>query len=103
MCLAIPGKVIEIFDENGLKMGKLDYAGAINTACLEYIPDVQVGQYAIVHAGFAISIIDEEEARRTYEVWDELVEAAAEEGTDIFGMPLPEKEDDSSEDEEGTS
>ncbi len=101
MCLAIPGKVVEIFEENGLKMGKLDYAGTINSACLEYVPDVQVGQYAIVHAGFAISIIDEEEARRTYEVWDELVEAAAEEGTDIFGMPLPEPEDEK--DEEGKS
>ncbi len=99
MCLAIPGKVIEIFEENGLKMGKLDYAGTINSACLEYVPEVQIGQYAIVHAGFAISIIDEEEARRTYEVWDELVEAAAEEGTDIFGMPLPEPEDEK--DEEG--
>ncbi len=101
MCLAIPGKVIEIFEENGLKMGKLDYAGTINSACLEYVPDVQIGQYAIVHAGFAISIIDEEEARRTYEVWDELVEAAAEEGTDIFGMPLPGPEDEK--DEEGGS
>ncbi|MDQ7053197.1 MAG: HypC/HybG/HupF family hydrogenase formation chaperone [candidate division KSB1 bacterium] len=88
MCLAIPGKVIEIYEENGLKMGKLDYAGTVNVACLEYVPEIKIGQYAMVHAGFAISIVDEEEAQRTYAVWDELVQAAAEEGTDIFGMPF---------------
>ncbi len=88
MCLAIPGKVIEIYQQNGLKMGRLDYAGTVNTACLEYVPEVQLGQYALVHAGFAISVLDEEEARKTYAVWDELVQAAAQEGTDIFGMPF---------------
>ncbi len=93
MCLAIPGKVLEIYDENGLKMGRIDYAGTVNTACLEYVPEIKIGEYAIVHAGFAISIVDEEEAQKTYEVWAELVEAAAEEGTDIFGMPLDEGQD----------
>ncbi|MFQ5630412.1 MAG: HypC/HybG/HupF family hydrogenase formation chaperone [bacterium] len=88
MCLAIPGKVIEIYDQNGLKMGRLDYAGTVNKACLEYVPEVQLGQYALVHAGFVISVLDEEEAQKTYAVWQELVDAAAEEGTDIFGMPL---------------
>ncbi len=88
MCLAIPGKLIEIYDEAGMKMGKLDYAGTINTACLEYVPDIRVGQYALVHAGFAIGVVDEEEAQKTYELWAELEKAAAEEGTDIFGMPL---------------
>ncbi len=91
MCLAIPGKVLEIYEENGLKMGRIDYAGTVNTACLAYVPEIELGQYAIVHAGFAISIVDEEEAQKTYEVWEELVQAAAEEGTDIFGMPLEEK------------
>jgi hydrogenase expression/formation protein HypC len=88
MCLAIPGKVLEIYEENGLKMARIDYAGTVNKACLEYVPEIESGQYTIVHAGFAISIIDEDEAQKTYAVWDELVEAAAEEGTDIFGMPL---------------
>ncbi|RMF68373.1 MAG: HypC/HybG/HupF family hydrogenase formation chaperone [Calditrichaeota bacterium] len=88
MCLAIPGKLIEIYEEKGLKMGRLDYAGTVNSACLEYVPEIQVGQYALVHAGFAISILDEEEAKKTYEVWAQLAEAAAQEGTDIFGMPL---------------
>lgn len=75
MCLGVPGKVIEIFDESGLKMGKIDYGGAMNTACLEYVPEIEVGQYTIVHAGFAISIIDEAEAMKSYEAWQELLEA----------------------------
>lgn len=92
MCLAIPGKLIEIYDESGLKMGKLDYSGAVNTACLEYVPEIKVGQYALVHAGFAINVIDEKEAQETYAVWDEMIEAAKAEGTDIFGMPLEDKD-----------
>jgi len=88
MCLAIPGKLIEIYDENGLKMGKLDFSGAVNNACLAYVPEIRIGQYAIVHAGFAINVIDEEEAKKTYAVWDEMIDAAAQEGLDVFGMPL---------------
>ncbi len=90
MCLAIPGRVLEIYEENGLKMGRIDYAGTINKACLEYVSEIKVDQYAIVHAGFAISIINEEEAQKTYEIWNELIQSAAEEGLDIFGRPLDE-------------
>ncbi|UCC78779.1 MAG: HypC/HybG/HupF family hydrogenase formation chaperone [Candidatus Zixiibacteriota bacterium] len=93
MCLAIPGKVVEIFSENGLKMGKIDYSGTVNAACLEYVPEVKAGEYVIVHAGFAISIIDEAEAMKTLELWNDMAEKAAEEGLDIFGMPLNEKRD----------
>lgn len=88
MCLGIPGKVIEIFDENGLKMGKIDYSGTVNKACLEYVPDIQVGQYTIIHAGFGISIIDEEEAMKSYEAWQELVDAAEKAGVDLYGNPI---------------
>ena len=80
MCLAVPGKVIEIFEEAGLKMGKIDYAGTVNKACLEYIPEIQVGQYTVVHAGFALSIIDEDEAVKSYEAWEELITVAAQQG-----------------------
>ncbi len=72
MCLAIPGKVIEIFDEGGLKMGHIDYSGTVSKACLEYVPDISVGQYTLVHAGFALSILDEEEAKKSLEAWQEL-------------------------------
>lgn len=76
MCLAIPGKVVEIYDQNGLKMGKIDYAGALQEACLEYCPEVTIGEYAIVHAGFAISILDEEEAQASLDAWKELEDAS---------------------------
>jgi hydrogenase expression/formation protein HypC len=88
MCLAIPGKIIEINTDSPIKMGKIDYAGTVNDACLEYVPEAEVGQYVIVHAGFALNIVDEEEAKKTLSLWDEIVEKAAEEGLDVFGMPL---------------
>ena len=89
MCLAIPGKVVEIFDEAGLVMGNVDYSGALSKVCLEYVPEIQIGQYTVVHAGFALSIIDEEEAKKSIEVWTEMENAVAEKhGTDIFGKPL---------------
>ena len=85
MCLAIPGKVVEISDEFGLKMGKVDYAGTVNKVCLAYIPDIQIGQYTVVHAGFALSIIDEEEAVKSYEAWEELIGSAQGQGGDQYG------------------
>ncbi len=72
MCLAIPGKVLAIFDENGLTMGRMDFAGIIKSACLEYVPEIQVGQYALVHAGFAIGVVDEQEAAETVALWEKM-------------------------------
>jgi len=72
MCLAVPGKVIDIHDENGLPMGRIDYAGTENTACLSYVPDVTPGQYVIVHAGFALQVLDEKEALETLSTLTEL-------------------------------
>ncbi len=92
MCLGIPGKVVEIYDENGLKMGNIDYAGTLNKACLEYVPEIEVGQYTVVHAGFGISIIDEDEAMKSYEAWEELVEYAAKDGVDLYGNSLEDSE-----------
>ena len=75
MCLAIPGKIIEIYDDHGLKMGRIDYGGTINTACLEYVPEAAPGAYVIVHAGFALNVIDEQEAQRTLELLSEVAAA----------------------------
>ncbi len=91
MCSAIPGKVIELYDKNSMLMGKIDYAGTIKEACLAYVPEVAVGQYVIVHAGFALNIINEEEAKKTFALWDEMTAKAESEGLDIFGMPLKDK------------
>ncbi|MDP6499228.1 MAG: HypC/HybG/HupF family hydrogenase formation chaperone [Candidatus Marinimicrobia bacterium] len=94
MCLAIPGKVVEIFNKNGLLMGRVDYGGTSHETCLEYVPEVNVGQYAIVHAGFALSILDEEEAKKTLDTWSEMVDAVEKEGLDIFGNPIENKPND---------
>jgi hydrogenase expression/formation protein HypC len=68
MCLGIPGKVIEIRDDGALLMGKVDFGGVRKEACLAYTPEVRVGEYVIVHVGFAISRMDEAEALKTLEI-----------------------------------
>jgi hydrogenase expression/formation protein HypC len=68
MCLAVPGKVIEIYQANGARMGKVDFGGVVREACLDFLPEIEVGEYTIVHVGFGISRLDEEEARRTLEL-----------------------------------
>ena len=76
MCLAVPGKIIEIYDSGGLKMGKMDFGGVTREACLEYVPEAQVGQYAIMHAGFALNLLDEEDAQKTLSLLQEMGELA---------------------------
>ncbi|MCS7465712.1 HypC/HybG/HupF family hydrogenase formation chaperone [Stieleria sp. ICT_E10.1] len=70
MCLAVPGKVESIFDENQMRMGKVNFGGVIKEVCLAFLPDIEVGDYAIVHAGFAISQIDEASAEETLRTFD---------------------------------
>jgi hydrogenase expression/formation protein HypC len=77
MCLAIPGKIVEIYEENELRMGKLDFGGAVRKCCLQCTPEALVGDYALVHVGFAISIVDEAEAARTYQLLAEMGELMA--------------------------
>ena len=68
MCLGIPGKVVEIRDDGPMRMATVDYGGARKEACLAYVPEVGLGDYVIVHVGFAISQLDEEEAMKTLEL-----------------------------------
>ena len=72
MCLAIPGKVVEAFDQRGIRMAKVQFGGIVREACLEYVPETKVGDYVLVHVGFAISRVDEEEAARTYQLLEEM-------------------------------
>jgi hydrogenase expression/formation protein HypC len=72
MCLGIPGKVTEIYRSHGMKMGKVDFGGVVKDACLEYLPDIQVGDYTIIHVGFGISQLDEQDAQRTLEMLREM-------------------------------
>lgn len=72
MCLGIPGKITEVHELNSLRMGRVDYGGIVKEACLAYVPEAQVGDYVIVHVGFAISVLDEEEALATLETLQEV-------------------------------
>ena len=65
MCLAVPGRVREVYEAHGTRMGKMDFGGVVKDVCLAYVPDVEVGDYAIVHVGVAISKVDEESALET--------------------------------------
>jgi hydrogenase expression/formation protein HypC len=73
MCLAIPGKLIEIStDANGVRMGKANFGGIVKQVCLEYTPEVENGDYVLVHVGFALSKVDEAEAARTYQALERM-------------------------------
>jgi hydrogenase expression/formation protein HypC len=82
MCLGVPGKILAIrTDVAGMPMGKIDFGGVAKEACLAYVPEAVVGDYVIVHAGFALSRLDEEEAREVFALLGELADAAAAEET----------------------
>ena len=68
MCLGIPAKVIELYETNGMKMAKVDFGGVVKEACMEYLPEVKLGDYTIVHVGFGLSILDEQEAMETMDL-----------------------------------
>jgi hydrogenase expression/formation protein HypC len=74
MCLAIPGKIIDIEEKDGLPMGKVDFGGISKDVCLSYTPEAAIGQYVIVHVGFALSMIDEEEANEVLSLLQEGIE-----------------------------
>jgi len=76
MCLAVPGKVVEIEGGGELRMGKVDFAGVQRQACLAYVPEVKLGDYVLVHVGFAISRIDEQQALETLAALREMGELA---------------------------
>ncbi len=80
MCLAVPGKILEIYDESGLRMGRLDFGGVVREACLSYVPEAKVGDYAIVHVGFAINMLSETEALATLETLRQMADLAEEAG-----------------------
>lgn len=72
MCLAIPGRVDSIYEANGARMGSVDFGGIHKEVCLAYVPGLQVGDYTIVHVGFALSKIDEASAQQTLRVFSEM-------------------------------
>lgn len=75
MCLGIPGQIIEIYESEGIKMGKIDFNGITRETCLAYVPESKVGDYAIVHVGFALNLISEIDAQETLELLRQISEA----------------------------
>ena len=72
MCLAVPGKIVDVWEEQGTRMATVDFDGIRKEICLAYLPDAELGDYAIVHVGFAISKVDEASARETLQMFREL-------------------------------
>jgi hydrogenase expression/formation protein HypC len=72
MCLGIPGKVVETYRENDVLMGKVDFSGICKRVCLEHVPEVRPGEYVLVHVGFALSRLDEQEAGQVFAFLEEM-------------------------------
>ena len=72
MCLGIPGRVTSTYDADGILMGTVDFGGVVKEVCLAYVPEIQVGEYTIVHVGFAITRLDEQSAQESLALFDQL-------------------------------
>lgn len=72
MCLGVPGMIIEIYTQGDLRMGKVDFGGVVREICLAYVPEAQIGDYTLVHVGFALNLIDEDEAQETLALLKEI-------------------------------
>jgi len=78
MCLAVPGKILSVAGEDLLRMARVSFGGTVKEVNLAYVPEAQVGDYVLVHIGFAISKIDEEEAKKVFEYLKEMGELETE-------------------------
>jgi len=72
MCLAVPGQVKQVYEDHGIRMGRVNFGGIVKEVCLAYLPEINVGDYTIVHVGFAISKVDEESANATLQMFHDL-------------------------------
>jgi hydrogenase expression/formation protein HypC len=72
MCLAIPGKILTAENQNGIRIGRVQFGGIIRETCLDFVPEAEVGDYVIVHVGFAISRVDPEEAEKSYQLLESM-------------------------------
>lgn len=95
MCLGIPGKIVATFEENGMRMGRIDFGGIQKEACLAAVPEAQIGDYVIIHVGFAITRLDEESALETLALFEQLgvlEEELSPEQTEAAGQQESEEE-----------
>lgn len=72
MCLGVPGQIKAIYERDGARMGKVDFGGILKEVCLDFVPEVKVGDYTIVHVGFAITQLDEQSARETLALFEKM-------------------------------
>ncbi len=72
MCLGVPGKIVEMYEQGGLLMGKVDFGGVAREVCLAYVPEAKIGDYTVVHVGFALNLLDEAEAQETLALLKEI-------------------------------
>lgn len=82
MCLAVPGKIITSEEQNGVRVGRVQFGGLVREACLDLVPEATLGDYVLVHVGFAISRVDREEAERSYQLLESLGLLESELGAD---------------------
>ncbi|MBS1245625.1 MAG: [NiFe] hydrogenase metallocenter assembly protein HypC [Chloroflexi bacterium] len=78
MCLGIPGKIVEKYEVEGRQMGKVDFGGVMKETCLDFVPEAKVGDYCIIHVGFALNILDEKEALETLDLFRQIEEVGQE-------------------------
>lgn len=85
MCLGVPGKIVDIYEKDGLQMGKIDFGGGVlRETCLAYVPEAVVGDYTIIHVGFALNILSEEDALETLALLSEIADLSEELGPEGF-------------------
>ena len=87
MCLAVPGKIVEIKESDGLQMAKVDFGGIFREACLDYVPEAKVGDYCVIHVGFAISLLSEQEAMETLDLLKQITNFEEELGPELGAAP----------------
>ncbi len=88
MCLGVPGKIVDIYEKEGLRMGKVDFGGGVmREACLAYVPEASVGNYTIIHVGFALNVLSEEEALQTLALLKEISDINEELGPQLGTAP----------------
>ena len=84
MCLGVPGKIVDIYSKDGLLMGKIDFGGGVlRESCLAYVPEAIIGDYTIIHVGFALNILSEAEAKETLDLLTEIANLNDEIGLDL--------------------
>ncbi len=85
MCLGVPGKIIEIYENAGMSMGKIDFGGVTREVCLAYVPEAKIGDYAMIHVGFALNLMSEAEAQESLDLLRQIADVESEmypEGSD---------------------